>query len=103
MENSVSYPNQPLHDSAGPEVDGRLLIKPSEAAALLSVSERTLWTLSNKCGLPCVRIGRSVRYAPRDLEVWVERHKSAGRASAPNDSSAGNLPLTDNHNSTKDE
>ena len=45
-----------------------LLVRPAEAARLLSVSQRTLWTLTQSGVLPCVRLGRSVRYSPAALE-----------------------------------
>jgi len=56
-----------------------LLITAAEAAKSLSVSERTLWGLTKKCAIPCVRIGRSVRYDPTDLRVWIEGRKSIAR------------------------
>ena len=81
----------------------RLLITSREAATFLSISERTLWTLTNKGDLPRVPIGRSVRYDPLDLVAWIERQKTAGRAAAHNTSSTGNLPSKKEHESQKDE
>jgi len=54
-----------------------VLVKPKEAARRLAISERHLWDITNesKGGLPCVRIGRSVRYDPADLAKWVEQCK----------------------------
>jgi excisionase family DNA binding protein len=40
-----------------------LLIIAREAARLLSISERKLWTLTKSGKFPCVRIGASVRYS----------------------------------------
>ena len=56
----------------------RLLLTPREAARAVAVSERTLWTLTRRGDIPCVRIGRSVRYDPRDLEAYI----NAARARA---------------------
>ena len=53
-----------------------LLVKPPEAARLLAVSPRTLWGLTNCGEIPCVKIGRLVRYVPADLETWIENQKS---------------------------
>jgi excisionase family DNA binding protein len=53
-----------------------VLIKPRDAAKRLAISERSLWEVTNRGGLPCVRIGRSVRYDPVDLANWVERQKA---------------------------
>jgi excisionase family DNA binding protein len=57
-------------------LDGGLLtIK--EATRLLKVSERKLWDLTNKHGLPCIRLGsRTVRYDPQDVTQWLERQKA---------------------------
>lgn len=61
--------------------DGEKLLKPSEAAQRLSISERKLWGLSAPRGpLPCVRIGRSVRYAPADLDEYIHRTRDLGEA-----------------------
>lgn len=59
--------------------ESRLLLKSREAAQSLAVSERTLWDLTNHGDLPCVRIGRAVRYDPTDLTDWIERQKSKGK------------------------
>ncbi len=52
-----------------------LLLRPPEAARVLAISERTLWQLTRDGVIPCVRIGRSVRYDPRDLVEWIQKRK----------------------------
>jgi excisionase family DNA binding protein len=52
------------------------LYKAREAAQILSISERCLWGLTSQGKIPCVRIGRSVRYDPSDLRTWIEAQKS---------------------------
>jgi excisionase family DNA binding protein len=52
-----------------------LLLKPREAAKALSISERTLWELTDHGKIPHVRIGRAVRYDPRDLQAWIDAQK----------------------------
>lgn len=64
----------PLVSEVGP-----LLVNAKTAAMLLCVSERTLWTLTNCGDVPCVRIGRTVRYDRRDLLKWIETKKSNRR------------------------
>jgi predicted DNA-binding transcriptional regulator AlpA len=49
---------------------------------MLALSPRLLWTLTNTGEMPCVRIGRTVRYDPAELRAWVEAHKTRGRRSA---------------------
>ncbi|MDP6557949.1 MAG: helix-turn-helix domain-containing protein [Pirellulaceae bacterium] len=52
-----------------------MLITREEAARLLTISERKLWELTNARQVPCVRIGRAVRFVARDLREWVEDQK----------------------------
>jgi excisionase family DNA binding protein len=51
------------------------LLRPREAAAWLKISERSLWSLTQRGELPAVRIGRSVRYDMANLVAFVEAHK----------------------------
>ncbi len=55
--------------------DDRLLLNARDAAAMLSVCERTLWNLERAGALSCVRAGRIVRFDPADLRAWIESHK----------------------------
>ncbi len=56
------------------------LLRSDEASKVLSISPRTLWTLTDRGEIPCVRILRSVRYDPADLQDYIERqkHRKAG-------------------------
>jgi excisionase family DNA binding protein len=60
----------------------RLLWTSREAAQALTISERKLWSLTNEGSIPCVRIGRAVRYDPADIRAWIESQKSAGASAA---------------------
>lgn len=51
------------------------LLKVPAVAAFLGISERKLWSLTNCGDIPAVRIGRSVRYDPRDVEAFAARQK----------------------------
>jgi excisionase family DNA binding protein len=53
-----------------------LLLTALQAAKALAISPRTLWSLTDSGEIPCVRIGRAVRYDPVDLRAWIERRKS---------------------------
>ena len=55
----------------------RLLLKPNEAAEMLAISPRLLWTITDSGALPCLRIGRLVRYDPTDLKAWVNAQKQS--------------------------
>lgn len=56
----------------------KLLVTPREAAKVLSVCEKTLFTLNKRGELPAVRIGRAVRYAVADLQAFINRQKGVG-------------------------
>jgi excisionase family DNA binding protein len=61
----------------------RLLLTQMEAAAALAISERTLWGLTAPRGeIPAIKIGRCVRYDPKDLAAWIERQKSPASPSS---------------------
>lgn len=55
--------------------DLRSLLTAKEAAEVLAISTRTLWTMTNAGEIPCVRIGRAVRYDPEDLSRWIQKKK----------------------------
>lgn len=51
--------------------DGKILVSLREAARLLSISERTLYTLIKDGQIPTVRLKRAVRIRVCDLEDWT--------------------------------
>lgn len=57
-----------------------LLVTAREAARALAVSQRTLWGLTARGDLACVRIGRAVRYDVEDLKVFINRRKEKNGA-----------------------
>jgi len=56
---------------ARPEGQRLLLAKAPAAAKVLGISTRTLWDLTQRGEIACIRIGRSVRYSTDYLEEWV--------------------------------
>ncbi|MFM7150806.1 MAG: helix-turn-helix domain-containing protein [Gemmataceae bacterium] len=70
-----------------------LLVTARQGAKMLSISERTLWALSQQGTIPAVKLGKAVRYSVKVLETWVanqsirspapeiwaENHKKGGR------------------------
>lgn len=66
------------HTATGP----KLLLTPREAAELLGISERTLWSLSVPRGpIPAVRVGvRSVRYSVAALERWISEQQVVAKS-----------------------
>ena len=55
-----------------------------ELAKHLKVSRSFLWELRKK-GLPCIRIGRTVRYQPDAVAEWLSRNQNnqQGQHEAP--------------------
>lgn len=49
------------------------LLKPRDAAKMLAISERTLFTLTKKGELSSVRMGKTVRYAHGELAAFVNK------------------------------
>lgn len=51
---------------------------PAEMAKKLKISEKSLWNITEPRGsIPCVRIGRSVRYRPSAVFEAISRQQSA--------------------------
>lgn len=57
----------------------QLLLSARDAAQALSLSPRKLWSLTAGGEIPCVRIGRAVRYDLADLREWIDSKKHQGR------------------------
>ena len=57
-------------DQARPE---RLTVNRREAAAMLGISERLLWTWTNAGHVPHVRIGARVLYPVEALRQWLDQ------------------------------
>jgi excisionase family DNA binding protein len=59
-----------------------LLLTSRQAARILSLSERTLFSLVKSGRIPVVQIGeRGIRYDPCDLRRWIESAKNIKIAS----------------------
>ncbi|WP_417379490.1 helix-turn-helix domain-containing protein [Gimesia sp.] len=56
--------------------DDRLLLRSNEVAKRLSISERHLRRMTMEGGLPCIRIGQSVRYRVETVQDWLRKAES---------------------------
>ncbi len=57
-----------------------ILLRAEQAAAVLAISERTLWQLTNDGEIPCVRIGEKGggrRYRVEALRAWAAAREGA--------------------------
>jgi len=52
-----------------------LLLTARDTARALAVCEKTLWALGRDGKLPCVRIGRAVRYDLADVRRFIDAAK----------------------------
>lgn len=57
------------------------LLTSREAAKVLSISPRKLWSLTAGGEIPHVRIGRSVRYSMASLSEWIDSRTVRGQDS----------------------
>lgn len=64
-------------DDVDRQPGGKLAYKPAEAAELLSISARSLWTLTNQGEIVAIKIGRSVRYPHSELERFLRSQLEA--------------------------
>ena len=58
---------------------GEPLLRPVDAAALLAVRPSWVYEAVRAGRLPCVRIGRHVRFLRSDLEAWVVAQRERPR------------------------
>lgn len=68
------------------------LLTVDEAATRLRLSKRKLWDLTAPRGpIPCLKIGKSVRYESCDLSAWIQSSKvhTATNKLSPIDRSPG--------------
>jgi excisionase family DNA binding protein len=73
-------------EACGDRTD-KLALRPREAAAMLGISGRTLWTWTKAGLLPYVKIGRTLRYPADDLRRWISQQ--AARNVAPESETEG--------------
>jgi predicted DNA-binding transcriptional regulator AlpA len=60
-------------------LEGRLALRPRDAAKAIGVSERTLWNLTNRGeGPPSVRLGSLTVYPVADLVAWLSHRAAEG-------------------------
>ncbi len=59
-----------------PPTPAACLFTTSEAAEVLAISTTKLAEMTKEGEIPCVRIGRAVRYDRKDLTALIERSKT---------------------------
>ena len=61
-----------------------LLLTATQAAESLAISPRKLWGMTASGEIPCIRLGRCVRYSVDDLHRWIDARRE-GPAHPAND------------------
>lgn len=56
-----------------PQDQAESLLSRGDTARRLNISERLLWRLTQRGAIPCVRLGRSVRYCPKAIAKVIEK------------------------------
>jgi hypothetical protein len=65
-------PCRRLAEVEGTATVAPLLLRLRDAARVLSIGERLLWAMTAPRGpIPCVRLGRAVRYSVVELQRWI--------------------------------
>jgi excisionase family DNA binding protein len=57
------------------------LLRAAKVAQLLDVSERYVYQLASEGRIPCVKVGRSVRFRPTDIDAWLDGRAKTGAES----------------------
>lgn len=71
--------HRPQRPSAGePESPAALAIRPREAARVLGISERLLWSLTNRGEIPHLKLGRATLYPVDQLQEWLRERARKG-------------------------
>ena len=68
-------PRKPADQSVS--LNPKLLVSRREAAAMLAISERLLWTLTANGELPAIKIRKAVRYSVGDLQRFIDAQRVA--------------------------
>lgn len=71
-ENGVHVPREPAP---------ALALRPKDAAKVLGISPRLLWSLTNRGEIPHVRLGRAVLYPVDELRRWLSEQSTQSRQS----------------------
>jgi excisionase family DNA binding protein len=56
-------------------LQGKLLLRVSEAAALLSISRSSCYELIHSGEIPSIKLGQSLRAVSEDLQRWIDEKK----------------------------
>jgi len=70
-------------NSSSPASSPGLLLLPEEAAQFLRVPRSQVMELARRSLLPCVRVGRFIRFRREDLDAWAAKGGAHGSSEGP--------------------
>lgn len=68
---------------AKPPIIEPIGLRPRDAARALGISEKTLWTWTQKGLIPSVKLGNVTLYPADELRRWLAERAKAGTATPP--------------------
>jgi excisionase family DNA binding protein len=78
-ERNIDMISIPSHPGQAAEAK-TLALRPREAAKLLGISTRTLWTWTAQGIIPSAKVGRTVLYPVDHLRAWLDQRAGASQA-----------------------
>jgi len=54
----------------------KLLLTPDEVAEMLRVARKTVVVMAREKRIPCIRIGRFVRFEPGEIARWLDSRRT---------------------------
>lgn len=76
---SPTRPSRPRALRGGAATGDKVLWTVREVSAVTGYAEDTVYKWARQGRLPSRRIGRNIRFVPREIEQWAERQKRGGR------------------------
>ena len=52
------------------------LLTPDEVAEMLQIAHKTVVVMAREQRIPCIRIGRIVRFDPAEIDRWIDNQRS---------------------------
>ncbi len=77
LQRSLEKVLPPVIAKLGTAQPDKLLLSADEAAKVLSICTKSLWSQTIPRGtLPAAKIGSRVLYSPSDLQAWIDSQKT---------------------------
>ncbi len=55
--------------------NGRILLTPDEVAQMFGIARKTVLVWARQGQIPCVRVGRFVRFDPAEIDRWLDSRR----------------------------